>query len=260
MKRRRSDIVVFLAQVEAAASVAAQSGKPHGAIVANRGEGSSNIAHRMTIAFFDLDGTITHRDTLFPLVLRQLGRRPWRLLRLARVFPGVVRFAFDQDRGALKQSLLRATLRGTRRDELAATSERFVSDTIAHRCFKDAFEKIRRHRDAGHFVVLMSASVDFYVPEFARQLGFDHVIATGVAWNGDRLDGTLTTPNRRGEEKARCLRELVALRNDSETFAYGNSDSDLPHLEIATHGLLVNGSLSARRAAAIRGVATAEWS
>ena len=30
----------------------------------------------MPIAIFDLDGTITHRDTLFPLVLRQLARRP----------------------------------------------------------------------------------------------------------------------------------------------------------------------------------------
>jgi phosphoserine phosphatase len=105
----------------------------------------------------------------------------------------------------------------------------------------------------------MSASVDFYVPEFGRQLGFDEVISTGVAWNGDRLDGTLTTPNRRGAEKARCLRALIAERRDSEVFAYGNSASDLPHLAIARHGLLVNGSLSARRAADDRGIATAEW-
>ncbi len=63
-------------------------------------------------------------------------------------------------------------------------------------------------------LVLMSASVDFYVPEFGRQLGFDQVISTGVAWNGELLDGTLTTPNRRGDEKARCLRALVAERND----------------------------------------------
>ena len=39
----------------------------------------------MPIACFDLDGTITHHDTLFPLVLRILARRPPRLLRLAGV-------------------------------------------------------------------------------------------------------------------------------------------------------------------------------
>jgi phosphatidylglycerophosphatase C len=213
----------------------------------------------MPIAIFDLDGTITHRDTLFPLVLRQLSKHPWQFVRLVRVFPAVVRFAFDQDRAALKQSLLRATLRGVHRQELQETSLTFVTETIRQRCFADALAAIRRHREQGHYLVLMSASVDFYVPEFGRQLGFDQVISTGVAWNGERLDGTLTTANRRGEEKARCLRELVVERDDTYTFAYGNSDSDLPHLRLARHGLLVNGSTGARRAAATLGVPIAEW-
>ena len=213
----------------------------------------------MPIAIFDLDGTITHRDTLFPLVLRQLAQRPLQLLRLLLLLPAVVRFGFDRDRGLLKQSLLRATLRGTPRATLERTSREFVTDTIARRCFRDALTAIRRHRDQGHHLVLMSASVDFYVPEFGRQLWFDQVISTGVAWQGDQLDGTLTTPNRRGEEKAHCLRALVAERNDNHTFAYGNSDSDLPHLKLARHGLLVNGSPAARRAAAAVHVAVAEW-
>jgi HAD superfamily hydrolase (TIGR01490 family) len=226
--------------------------------VANGGNAFGNIT-RMPLAIFDLDGTITHRDTLFPLVLRHLSRRPWQLLRLAKLLPAVVRFAFDRDRGALKQSLLRATLRGVSRADLRATSDAFVSDAIRSDCFQDALQAIRRHRDQGHYLVLMSASVDFYVPEFGRQLGFDQVICTGVAWNGDVLDGTLTTPNRRGEEKARCLRALVDERDDAHTFAYGNSGSDLPHLRLTRHGLLVNGSLSARREAAALGVATADW-
>jgi HAD superfamily hydrolase (TIGR01490 family) len=211
------------------------------------------------MAIFDLDGTITHHDTLFPLVLRHLVRRPLRLLRLSGVIPAAIRFVFDRDRAALKQSLLRSTLRGTPRDELRATSDQFVRDTIERRCYREALTTIRRHRDAGHYLVLMSASVDFYVPEFGRQLGFDLVICTGVRWDGDLLDGTLTTANRRGEEKARCLRELMATREDPDTFAYGNAESDLPHLKLARHGVLVNGSLGARRAAAEAGVTTMDW-
>src|SRR5262245_11287211 len=141
----------------------------------------------MTIAIFDLDGTITHRDTLFPLVLRRLARRPWNLLRLLAVAPAALRYLFDRDRGLLKQSLLRHTLRGTPRNELEASSVEFVQDTIERRCFREALTTIRRHRERGHYLVLMSASVDFYVPEFGRQLGFDQVICTGVAWDGDRF-------------------------------------------------------------------------
>jgi phosphatidylglycerophosphatase C len=213
----------------------------------------------MPTAVFDLDGTITYRDTLFPLVLRLLSRRPLRLLRLLRVLPAVVRFARDRDRGALKQSLLRATLRGIPRDEILQVSREFVTEVIAERSFADALATIRRHREHGHHLVLMSASVDFYVPEFGRQLGFDQVLCTGVAWIGEEIDGTLTTPNLRGEEKAIQFRALVEARQDTHTFAYGNSDSDLPHLRLARFGLLVNGSVGARRAAAAAGVPTAEW-
>jgi phosphatidylglycerophosphatase C len=213
----------------------------------------------MSMAIFDLDGTITRHDTLFPLVLRQLARRPWRLARLLLVAPAAIRFLFDHDRGALKQSLLRATLRGTTRFALAALARDFVRGKIEHGCFREALATVRRHRDAGHHLVLMSASVDFYVPEFGRQLGFHHVISTEVLWRDDRLEGTLVSANRRGEEKARCVRELLAERNDSETFAYGNSASDLPHLKLVRHGMLVNGSLAARREAAELGVACVDW-
>jgi phosphatidylglycerophosphatase C len=213
----------------------------------------------MSIAIFDLDGTITRHDTLFPLVLRHLSRRPWRLLRLLLLLPAALRFCFDRDRAALKQSLLRATLRGMTRAQLEQLSAGFVRDQIAHGCFRDALAAIRRHRDAGHYLLLMSASVDFYVPEFGRQLGFDRTISTEVRWQGERLDGTLTSANRRGEEKARCVRELLTQRPDEDSFAYGNSDSDLPHLRLVKHGQLVNGNLAARRQAVEAGVACVDW-
>jgi HAD superfamily hydrolase (TIGR01490 family) len=213
----------------------------------------------MPLACFDLDGTITRRDTLFPLVLRILARRPLRLLRLLGVVPALIRFAVDHDRGRLKESLLRRTLRGMPRDAIARFSVEFVRSTIAGRCFADALATVRRHKEAGHYLVLMSASVDFYVPEFGRQLGFDHVISTGVRFDGDLLEGSLITANRRGEEKARCFAALIAERGDTQSFAYGNSDSDLPHLKLARHGVLVNGSPGARRAAARLGVTAVDW-
>ena len=106
----------------------------------------------------------------------------------------------------------------------------------------------------------MSASVDFYVPEFGRQLGFDEVISTGVAWNGDRLDGTLTTPNRRGEEKARCLRALR--RRSATTKKRSPTATAIRICRISSSRSMACSStvhLAARRAAAAMGVADAEW-
>ena len=49
----------------------------------------------MQVALFDLDGTITRHDTLFPYVLRVCLRHPGRLLRVLRRMPGaLLRYAF----------------------------------------------------------------------------------------------------------------------------------------------------------------------
>ena len=105
----------------------------------------------------------------------------------------------------------------------------------------------------------MSASTDLYVPTISRELGFNETICTGVRWDGDRLDGSLTTPNRKGEEKARCFIALREQHPGLDTTAYGNSSTDLPHLRLATHGFLVNGSEKARRTAQGLGVTCVDW-
>jgi phosphoserine phosphatase len=43
------------------------------------------------------------------------------------------------------------------------------------------------------------------------------------------------------------------------TAAYGNAASDIPHLRLADHGVLVNGTSNARRAAARDGLTCVDW-
>jgi phosphoserine phosphatase len=106
----------------------------------------------------------------------------------------------------------------------------------------------------------MSASTDLYVPAFGAALGFDEVICTGVQWDGDRLDGHLTTANRRGKEKTRCFEALRAAHPGLTTAAYGNAGSDLEHMCLADHPLLVNASASARGEAKRLGIPiAANW-
>lgn len=213
----------------------------------------------MRLAVFDLDGTITRHDTLVLYVFGYLLRRPWRLPLAVLVLPAVIGFALGvTDRGGLKSALLRATLGGVARGSLERWTAQFVPRVLEKCTFADARARIARHAREGDHLVLMSASVDLYVPAIARALGFHESICTGIRWNEDRLDGRLTTPNRHGEEKARCLRELRE-RLPGETSAYGNARSDLPHLKLVEHGVLVNGSAHARGEAARAGIACTEW-
>jgi HAD superfamily phosphoserine phosphatase-like hydrolase len=135
----------------------------------------------------------------------------------------------------------------------------YVANLLAHGLFAEATAAIRAHAAAGDHLVLLSASTDLYVPAIGRALGFQEVICTGVRWDGERLEGHLTTANRRGEEKARCVTALRARFAGIETVAYGNAASDLPHLELVERGVLVNGSAAARREALRAGVTCVRW-
>ncbi len=208
---------------------------------------------------FDLDGTITRRDTLGPYVTGFLLHHPRGWLGVPRVLPALAAYALGRaDHGALKSALIRATLGGRSRAEIEAWTAEFVG-ALPGLVFADALKCIEGHRAAGDTLVLLSASPDLYVPAIARALGFAQSICTGIEWQADRLVGRLTTPNRRGEEKVRCLERLRAEYPDAAFTAYGNAPEDVPHLARADHPHMVNGGARARRVAAAHGIPCIAW-
>ncbi len=210
----------------------------------------------MRIALFDLDGTLTRRDSLLPYVFGFCVRHPWRLPRLLVMPWQVLRYLFaHRDRGELKQALIVAGLGGATREQIARWNQRFVRRLLERGMHPAALERLAVHRARGDYLVLMSASPDLYVPAVARALGFNETICTGVRWNGMVLSGELTTPNRRGEEKLHGLEALRARHDGSHITGYGNSASDVIHLRACDAAHLVNGSQPAALEAARAGVA-----
>lgn len=213
----------------------------------------------MTLAVFDLDGTVTRHDTLVPYLRGWLERHP-RTRRRGREIAAVWRYlAGGRDRGQLKSGLIRSCMAGSTRAEIASWTREFVAGLRESDFCPGALHAILRHHAAGDRVILLSASVDLYVPAIGTRLGFDETICTGVAWQGDRLEGSLTTANRRAEEKRRCVDALRARFPGRRIAAYGNSRSDLPHLAAVDEPLLVNGDFRARRAARALGIPVGDW-
>lgn len=215
---------------------------------------------------FDLDGTLTWRDTLMPYLCGYALRHPARLARLWRLPAALIAYLLGgRDRGLLKSRVISAVLGGEKRSQIERWTDSFVGSLKGRRRFRPAaLAALETHRAAGDHLVLLSASPDLYVPQIGRLLGFERTLCTELTWDdaasGDaRLRGALSTPNRRGEEKSRCLAWLRGQYRDLPFVAYGNSRADLPHLVLADRALLVNGSTAARRAAATAGVPVADW-
>jgi phosphatidylglycerophosphatase C len=159
----------------------------------------------------------------------------------------------------VKAAFIQGALGGCSRSQIDAWTARFVPGLLARGLFADARSVIEQHLGAGDALVLMSASVDLYVPAIARALEFSQCICTAVRWRGDRLDGALASPNRRGPEKARCLEALRARYPGTPIVAYANAASDLEHLRLSDQAALVNGSARARRGAAAAGIRVLTW-
>jgi len=222
--------------------------------------GSLEPPARAWVALFDLDGTLTWRDTLLPYLAGFLLRRPWRVLRLWAAPYALYRYWRDRDRGELKSRSIRMIMGGAERAAVTAWTQRFVETLKAHGKFRPlALAVLDAHRAGSDHLVLMSASPDLYVPEIGSLLGFELTVCTEVSWQGERLDGRLSSQNCRGEEKLHRLQWLRQKYRGVPVIAYGNSASDLDHMRAADRALLVNGNMEARRLAKKWGIEASSW-
>jgi phosphatidylglycerophosphatase C len=222
--------------------------------------GSPHRTSGAGVAVFDLDGTLTFHDTLMPFLLGFALRHPAHLAGGWRFAPALAEYARTRDRGVLKSRVIRLAMGGARRGEISAYANDYVRRLEPRGVFRaGALAMVQAHRAAGDHLVLLSASPDLYVPSIGEHLAFERTVCTEIRWDGDLLNGELRTSNRRGTEKVRCLEWLRTEYPGAPIVAYGNSESDLPHMQRADRAVLVNANRRTRRLAAEMGIATADW-
>jgi len=221
---------------------------------------SESAAPRPWVAVFDLDGTLTWHDTLMLFLTSFLRQHPLRLFGIWRLPFALLSYAVRRDRGLLKSRVIRMVMGAASRSAVDSCADAFVNGLAPRRRFRPAaLAVLEAHRAAGDHLVLLSASPDLYVPRIGRSLGVERTLCTEIQWRGDKLLGTLKTPNRRGAEKLHCLTWLRTQYPGLPIVAYGNSASDLEHMRHADRALLVNAGTAARGLAVQSGIPTSNW-
>lgn len=199
-----------------------------------------------TVAAFDLDGTLSKRDTLLPFLRVLCGNLA--LLQAVVAVGGPLAAALlrnvDSQRGEIKDQLLTHLLEGMAAADVTVAGQRFAHHIAASPGLRPSiYEQWKHHLDVGHDVVIVSASLEVYVNPLAHILGGNAGLGTKL---GVRPDGTLTGhidgANCRGEEKVRRLEAWLAATapdgsdpDDVEVFAYGDSSGDDALLRRADH-------------------------
>jgi phosphatidylglycerophosphatase C len=214
-----------------------------------------------TLAIFDLDGTITRRDTYAAYLLGYLRRHPRAWPRLPSLALFLARAAAHAEPGALKAVALRAVFADADQARIEAWNDIFVPWCLARLLRVGAVARIAAHRQAGHRLLLATASLDLYVRRLARELGFDEAVCTRAAWTAEgRIAGTLDGGNLKGEAKLAAVQRVVPAGRDAPfVIAYSDHHADLPLLRWADRAVAVCPTAKLAAAAAAEGFAMENW-
>jgi len=219
------------------------------------GGGASGRGHTGTAAvFFDLDRTLIAGSSAFEfgraaykaglLNRRQLARDAWEnvLFRL--------KGSTDQRTDALKKRIGEA-LAGTRVRDLQRLAPAVLAGVLP-RLYPQMLTIAYAHQDAGRPIFICTAASQEMAELMAVVLTFDGAIGSV----SEVVDGAYT--GREGglftyrEGKAQAIRQLAARENMDlgASYAYSDSESDLPMLRLVGHPVAVNPDAELRRVAA----------
>lgn len=196
---------------------------------------------QVVVAAFDFDKTLTVSDTVVPFLLKVAG--PLGFARVvARNVVRIVVLAVRRDRNGMKELVADAVFKGRDADIIEDLGVLYAEQVVSGRMRADTCERMRAHQQAGHVVVLVSASFGTYLHPVGDMLGVDAVLCTELEVDGGSMTGRLSGPNCRGDEKRRRLTEWLddaGLGSKSVGFAYGDSSGDVEMLAMASHPVRV---------------------
>jgi phosphatidylglycerophosphatase C len=199
------------------------------------GESSPGIAG---VAAFDFDRTLIDGDSFVPFLASVVGKRAL----ASAVVRSTPVLALGAKRDVMKAALIARLLKGYPYTELQEQGEGFAHQLSA-RVRPSMEERLAWHRERGHRLALVSASLDVYLGPLGNQLGFHGILATRLEVGEDgRLTGRLNGANVRRAEKAARLRLWLTQELDGarwELWAYGDSTGDRELLAMADHPVRV---------------------
>lgn len=199
----------------------------------------------MVASYFDVDGTLTRTNLVQPLVFYMLNQQnPLRALsrvtRAAMSAPAL--FASEQvDRGTFNELLFRGYA-GMTEDRLYELADEAFSTVVRPGLYAEGLSLVKRAKQAGHRVVLISGSPDFLLERLARMVDADDVIGNRLEFRDGKATGRVLRPLVAGPEKAKLIKDHARKHGfDLDACAaYSDSMSDVPMLSVVGRPAAVN--------------------
>jgi HAD superfamily hydrolase (TIGR01490 family) len=198
------------------------------------------------IALFDLDHTLLTVDCDHAWVEHLIEQRALDRERFERG-DRIVSERYDRGEVGLLEftEFYLSTLVGHPVEKLLTWRDEYMGKRVVPAIPAAARSLVDRHGSAGDLCVLTTAASRFLAEPIARELGFEHLIATEPEMRDGRFTGKVAgVPNMR-ECKIERLEAWLAQRGQRlgdfrQSWFYSDSRNDIPLLSRVTHPVAVN--------------------
>ena len=196
------------------------------------------------LAIFDIDYTITRKETLMELFKYAIKKDKRNLRFLPRaVYCGFMYFIKFYDEKKVKETFLKF-IDNIKEKDLALLVKNFYNDRLKNILYKDALDMIKDLKSKGYDIYLISASPEFYVNEFYNIDVVDKVIGTRFSFENGIFTRKMDGENCKGEEKVKRLKSYLKENNIevdfNESYMFSDSLSDKPLLDLVGKPYLIN--------------------
>lgn len=192
------------------------------------------MAEKKIVAAFDFDVTITTKDTFVPFLYWAFGRVTV-YKAFIKLLPEAIKVGLKRStRDRFKEKIVDQLFASKSAQQLRVLGAGYAS-SFPPLIRKKASDRIKWHKEQGHRLVMVSASLDLYLEKAAKDLGFDDLLCTRLEEQQEIFTGKLLGANCRCQEKVNQLERLLGDLSEYEIYAYGDSAGDKQLLEIANH-------------------------
>ena len=213
-------------------------------------------------AYFDLDGTLLDASSEKSLTGMLVKRRPWRIPIGTTMWTLGFIGNLLRGRSIYDAARNRGHLALCSWETLRKYSSELVESKLSKRVSLEAVERLNWHRDLGHRLVLVTATVMPMAQAMADYLGMDAVYGCGPEDMTGIMSGSekgWRVPRRKG--KVPIVREDAENvgHNLSDCWGYGNTHADSFFMSITGNPVAVNAEGRLKRIAKEKEWTQFEW-
>jgi len=191
------------------------------------------------IAVFDFDGTMIKEDSIIYFFFRYFKFNFKNIFAFIKILVGAFKYFLKlESQISFKQKYIDTAMRYSKVKDVEMLSDDF-SNYLLKKVSPDAVSWMKKLKNEGCELVLLSASVDIYLKKVSEKLGFDTLICTNVYRKGTRYK---INKNCYGADKIEMLKEYyVGQKIDWEnSYCFSDGPSDRKLMSIFGNSYIIN--------------------